>query len=89
MISESEPIGIRSSLYRPLSTEGVEQIAEAAFDVLARGGVMVHSEEAIDAFESAGEVVDRSTRNVKEVEVKCAYETAMSSLLQRFPEIVR
>ena len=62
---EPERVGIRSSLYRPLSASSVTQIAEAAFQVLEKSGVAVHSDEAFHAFEEAGADVDREERIVK------------------------
>jgi trimethylamine--corrinoid protein Co-methyltransferase len=65
MSSESELVGIRSSLYKPLDPNGVRQMAEAVFEVLETSGVMVYSDEAFEAFVKAGAVVDRESRNVK------------------------
>ena len=65
MSSESELVGIRSSLYKPLDPNGVKQMAEAVFEVLETSGVAVYSDEAFEAFANAGAVVDRETRTVK------------------------
>ncbi len=65
MSSDSELVGIRSSLYKPLDPDGVKQMAEAVFGLLETSGVAVYSDEAFDAFAKAGAVVDRETRNVK------------------------
>jgi trimethylamine--corrinoid protein Co-methyltransferase len=62
---ESERVGIRSSLYRPLSESSVIRIAEAAFQILEKSGVAVHSDAAFRAFEKAGADIDREKRIVK------------------------
>jgi trimethylamine--corrinoid protein Co-methyltransferase len=62
---DSELVGIRSSLYKPLSTSDVISVADAAFEVLEKSGVVVYSDEAIRAFESAGAQVDSGKRIVK------------------------
>jgi len=65
MSSERELVGIRSSLYKPLTPDGVKQMADAVFEVLERSGVAVYSDEAFAAFKAAGAVVDPETRTVK------------------------
>mgnify|MGYP001827095386 CR=1 FL=1 len=65
MSSQREPVGIRSSLYKPLDQDGVRRMAAAVFEVLERSGVAVYSDEAFGAFERAGASVDRETRTVK------------------------
>jgi trimethylamine--corrinoid protein Co-methyltransferase len=62
---EPERVGIRSSLYRPLSASSVTRIAEAAFQVLEKSGVVVYSDEAFRAFEKAGADIDPEKRIVK------------------------
>jgi trimethylamine--corrinoid protein Co-methyltransferase len=62
---EPNPVGIRSSLYKPLSAADVTQIANAAFEVLEKSGVAVYSEEALRAFEKIGADIDRETHVVK------------------------
>ena len=57
--------GIRASLYRPLAESDVERIADAAFEVLAEGGVAVHSPTGFEAFRAAGAAVDETTRIVR------------------------
>ena len=46
--------GIAASLYRPLSNADVRRIANAAFEVLERSGMEVHSPTAFDAYVAAG-----------------------------------
>ena len=62
---EPNPIGIRSSLYKPLVAADVDRVAEAAFEVLEKSGVAVYSDEALGAFEKAGANIDRAGRIVK------------------------
>ncbi len=62
---ESNPGGIRSSLYKPLSPADVEKITAATFEVLQKSGVAVYSDEALGAFEKAGADIDRAARIVK------------------------
>jgi trimethylamine--corrinoid protein Co-methyltransferase len=65
MSPERELVGIRSSLYKPLDPDGVRRMAEAVFEVLETSGMAVYSDEAFEAFEKAGALVDRSSRSVK------------------------
>ena len=51
--------------YEPLSKADVRRIVDAAFDVLARAGVAVHSPSAFEAFKAAGAPVDSETRIVR------------------------
>jgi trimethylamine--corrinoid protein Co-methyltransferase len=57
--------GLPAQLYKPLSDPDVGRIAEAALDVLARSGVAVYSDTAIEAFAAAGAEVDRDSRVVR------------------------
>ena len=52
MSSQRELVGIRSYLYKPLTPDGVTKMAEATFEVLARSGVRVYSDEAFEAFKA-------------------------------------
>ena len=61
----SDLVGIRSSLYKPLSATDVTQIANGAFEVLEKSGVAVYSDKALRAFERIGADIDRETRIVK------------------------
>ena len=61
----SDLVGIRSSLYKPLSATDVTQIANGAFEVLEKSGVAVYSDKALRAFEKIGADIDRETRIVK------------------------
>jgi len=65
MSSDSDLVGIRSSLYKPLQPEDVTRMADAVFQVLAQSGVAVYSDEAFEAFTTAGADVDRHTRTVR------------------------
>ncbi len=38
-MSKNDPVGIRTSLYKPLTPDAVNKTAEAAFEVLGRSGV--------------------------------------------------
>ncbi|MHC4250089.1 MAG: trimethylamine methyltransferase family protein [Planctomycetota bacterium] len=57
--------GIATSPYRPLSSSDTRKIADAAFEVLAKGGVAVYSPTAFEAFRAAGATVDEATRIVR------------------------
>ena len=57
--------GIQSSLYRPLTAHDEKTIADAAFEVLERSGVVVYSDVAFEAFEKAGAIADASSRIVR------------------------
>jgi trimethylamine--corrinoid protein Co-methyltransferase len=57
--------GLRSSLYRPLTDADVRRIADAAFAVLERSGMQVHSDAALNAFRAAGADVDAGERTVR------------------------
>lgn len=54
-----------SALYKPLTDSDVRTIADAAFDVLAKSGMLVYSRSAYEAFKSAGANVNPETRVVK------------------------
>ena len=54
--------GIAAQLYKPLDEAAVKQVADAALDVLARGGVAVYSKTAFEALKAAGAEVDEATR---------------------------
>ena len=54
--------GLEASLYRPLSEHDERKIAESAFEVLAKSGVAVYSDTALEAFKNAGANVDAATR---------------------------
>ena len=60
-----EQPGLPSSLYRPLGDDAVNRIAEAAFEVLARGGMLVYSGTAREALRGAGAEVDEEQCLVK------------------------
>lgn len=57
--------GLSGGLYRPLAPADVDRVANAAFDVLARGGLQVFSASAREAFHAAGADVDASTGRVR------------------------
>lgn len=62
---KTEKIGFCSSLYKPLTDSDVRTIADAAFDVLAKSGMLVYSPSAYEAFELAGADVNPETQVVK------------------------
>ncbi|AKJ64990.1 trimethylamine methyltransferase family protein [Kiritimatiella glycovorans] len=57
--------GLPSSLYRPLTEGGVENIADAAFEVLEKSGMAVYSETAFEALKAAGAQTDSASRTVR------------------------
>ncbi|MGC9453251.1 MAG: trimethylamine methyltransferase family protein [Phycisphaerae bacterium] len=57
--------GIPSQLYKPLTDADVKRVADAALDVLARGGVAVYSPTAREAFKAAGAEVDSESNIVR------------------------
>ncbi len=59
--THTEP-GLPSKLYRPLDDAAVKRIADAALDVLARSGMAVYSETALEALTEAGAETDAETR---------------------------
>ncbi|MFP3936731.1 MAG: trimethylamine methyltransferase family protein [Phycisphaerae bacterium] len=57
--------GIPSQLYKPLKDDDVRKIAEAAMEVLAKGGVAVYSPTAREALKAAGAEVDSESNTVR------------------------
>jgi len=57
--------GLSASPYKPLRESEVRKIANAAFEVLEKSGLLVYSPTAFDAFEKAGAIVDASSRTVR------------------------
>ncbi len=57
--------GLKGAQYRPLSETDVTRIAEAAFEVLEKSGVLVYSDTALETFRKAGAVVSEGSRAVK------------------------
>ncbi len=60
-----EQIGLSASLYKPLSENDIRKITEAAFEVLSKSGMEVHSSTAFEAFKSGGAKTDPETQVVK------------------------
>jgi trimethylamine---corrinoid protein Co-methyltransferase len=60
-----ETPGLNASLYRPLSDSDVRAITEAAFDLLATSGTVVHSATAREALKAAGAELDEATHVVR------------------------
>jgi trimethylamine--corrinoid protein Co-methyltransferase len=58
-------LGLHGGLYRPLSDADVVKVADAALDILDRGGVLVYSKTGRDALRKAGAEVDDSSCLVK------------------------
>ncbi len=58
-------IGIPASLYKPLASEDIKKIANAAFKLLEKSGVKVYSPTARDAFKAAGAVLEHGTEVVR------------------------
>ena len=54
--------GIRASWYRPLGESDVRRVADAAFEMLEKSGMVVYSPTAFEAFKAAGAVVDEESR---------------------------
>jgi trimethylamine--corrinoid protein Co-methyltransferase len=63
--SKHQKPGLPGGLYRPLSDADVSKLADAALDVLAKGGVAVYSPTARGAFEAAGAEVDAESGTVR------------------------
>ncbi|MFC1739326.1 trimethylamine methyltransferase family protein [Planctomycetota bacterium] len=63
--SKNDTVGLCSSLYKPLSDGNIKKISDAAFEVLAKSGMLVYSPTAFEAFKSSGATVDSETRIVK------------------------
>jgi len=61
----NDKVGLCSSLYKPLKSEDIRKISDAAFEVLAESGMQVCSPIALDVFKSAGADVDQQTQIVK------------------------
>jgi trimethylamine---corrinoid protein Co-methyltransferase len=57
--------GLRTALYQPLGEGAVQKIAEAAFQVLAKSGMAVYSDTALEAFRRAGAQIDGESRTVR------------------------
>jgi len=55
----------RLPLYQPLTLRDVRRIAESAFEVLEKSGLLVYSESALRAFAGAGAKVDHESRTVQ------------------------
>ncbi len=51
--------------YRPLDASAVERLADAAFEVLAKSGMAVYSDTALEAFRRAGARIDSEHRIVR------------------------
>jgi trimethylamine--corrinoid protein Co-methyltransferase len=60
-----EDIGLKSSLYRPLTEKDIKSIEDAAYRVLEQSGMLVFSATAREAFKQAGADVDESRQLVK------------------------
>jgi len=60
-----EAPGIAASPYTPLSDADVQKIADDAFEVLERSGMVVYSPSAFDAFAAAGAETDAESRVVR------------------------
>lgn len=72
-----EQPGLSASLYAPLKETDVDKIAESAFLVLEKSGMLVYSESARNAFKSGGADVDGETCRVKLP--RCLVEDAITS----------
>ncbi len=57
--------GIPASPYKPLSDSDVRRIADAAFEILEKSGMMVFPETGFEAFKAAGAPADESTKVVR------------------------
>jgi trimethylamine--corrinoid protein Co-methyltransferase len=57
--------GIPASLYTPLSHADIRQVADAAFRILEKSGLMVFSPTAFEAFKARGATVDGETKIVR------------------------
>ena len=57
--------GLSAALYQPLDAAAIRRISEAAFDVLAKSGLAVYSDTALEAFQRAGALIDRDRRIVR------------------------
>lgn len=57
--------GIPASPYKPLSESDVKSIEEAAYEILAKSGMAVHTPTGFEALKAAGAEVDEETHIVK------------------------
>jgi trimethylamine--corrinoid protein Co-methyltransferase len=64
-VTKKNMIGLKSSLYQPLTAEDVKRIAEAAFEVLEKSGMAVYSKTAFEALKAKGADVDAENMIVK------------------------
>ena len=55
---KEQPLGLASSLYRPLTEAAVGTIVDEAFRILEQAGMLVYSRTAREAFRRAGAIVD-------------------------------
>ena len=60
-----ERCGLSASYYRPLGENDVRKIADAAFRVLEKSGLLVYSPTALEAFKKAGASVDTTSKIVR------------------------
>jgi len=58
-------LGLRSSLYQPLSEADVKKVVDEAFRVLEKSGMSVYSQTGREAFRKAGAEIDEATCRVK------------------------
>lgn len=58
-------MGLKASLYNPLSETDIRKVVNAAFEILSKSGIQVNSPTAFKAFKSAGALTDSETRIVK------------------------
>jgi trimethylamine--corrinoid protein Co-methyltransferase len=63
--SKTVNMGIPASAYKPLSDADVKKIADAAFEILEKSGMMVFTSTGFEAFKKAGADCDEDTRVVK------------------------
>lgn len=63
-LNEQFRSGISAKLYRPPKQADVKRIAEAAFEVLEKSGIVVYSDTALGAFKTTGALVEAGTRKV-------------------------
>jgi trimethylamine--corrinoid protein Co-methyltransferase len=57
--------GLKASLYKPLTEQDVPKIASAALDVLEKSGMLVYSDDGLEALRKAGANVDEGSRVVR------------------------
>ncbi|HUT58467.1 MAG TPA: trimethylamine methyltransferase family protein [Phycisphaerae bacterium] len=60
-----QQLGLRGSLYKPLSYTDARRIVEASFRILEKAGMAVYSDTAFEAFARAGAETDREQRIVR------------------------